>query len=107
MRIVVDTNVLVSALLTPGGGPGALLAAIDAGDVTVVSSERLVGELDEVLARDRFRRWVAVERAREYVASIRGRAELIDDPEAVPRVSRDPDDDHLVALARQATPTRW
>lgn len=30
MRIVADTNVLVSALLAPAGGPGALLAAIDA-----------------------------------------------------------------------------
>lgn len=61
MRIVADTNVLVSALLAPAGGPGALLAAIDAGEATLVLSPHLVSELEDVLARDRFRAWVSIE----------------------------------------------
>lgn len=60
MRIVADTNVLVSALLTPGGGPGALLAAVDAGDVTLIVAPALLDELEDVLSRERFRTWVSM-----------------------------------------------
>lgn len=102
MRIVADTNVLVSALLTPSGGPGALIAAIDAGDVVLVASPALLDELDDVLARDRFRRWVSTEQVDAYLAAIKDRAELVPDPGDVTAVSSDPDDDYLVALARAA-----
>jgi uncharacterized protein len=100
VRVVADTNVLVSALLTPSGGPGAILAAVDAGDLVLVVSPALIAELEDVLARDRFRAWVSTEQVEEYVVAIRDRAELDPDPGDVTRVSSDPDDDYLVALAR-------
>lgn len=53
-----------------------------------------------MLARDRFRTWVSMEQVEAYVAAIRDHAELADDPDEVTPVSRDPDDDYLVALAR-------
>lgn len=102
MRIVADTNVLVSALLAPGGCPGALLAAVDAGEVVLVAASGLLDELGEVLARDRFGTWVWMEQVGAYVVAIRDRVELVRDPapaEVTP-VSRDPDGDDLVALAR-------
>lgn len=102
MRILADTNVLVSALLAPGGGPGALLAAVDTGEVVLVAAPGLLNELGEVLARDRFRTWVSMEQVEAYVVAIRHRVELVHDPapaEVTP-VSRDPDDDYLIALAR-------
>ena len=102
MRVVADTNVLVSALLTPSGGPGAILAAIDAGDLVLVASPALIDELEDVLARDRFRRWVSMGHVQAYLAAIRDRAELVPDPDDVTAVSSDPDDDFLVALARAA-----
>jgi len=102
MRIVADTNVLVSALLAPGGGPGALLAAVDAGQVTLVASPGLLAELQEVLARDRFRTWVSTEQVEHYVGAVRQHAELVDDPKRVTPISRDRDDDYLIALARAA-----
>lgn len=102
MRIVADTNVLVSALLTPGGGPGALLAAVDSGAVILVAAPGLLEELGEVLARDRFRPWVSTEQVEAYVSTIRHHAELVDDPGELTPVSRDPDDDYLIALARAA-----
>lgn len=65
MRVV--ANVLVSALLAPGGGPGALLAAVDAGEVVLVATPGPFDELEAVLARDRFRAWVSVEQVEAYV----------------------------------------
>ncbi|MEO8298231.1 MAG: PIN domain-containing protein [Burkholderiales bacterium] len=55
MRAVVDTNVLVSALLTPGGLPAALLAAVLNGQLRAVVCEDIVAEYRLVLQRPRFR----------------------------------------------------
>jgi uncharacterized protein len=102
VRVVADTNVLVSALLTPSGGPGAIIAAIDTSDVILVVSPALLAELEDVLTRERFRAWVSVEQVEAYLAAIKERAELVPDPDDVKPVSSDPDDDYLVALARAA-----
>jgi uncharacterized protein len=102
VRVVADTNVLVSALLTPSGGPGAIIAAIDTSDLILVVSPALLAELEDVLTRERFRAWVSVEQVEAYLAAIKERAELVPDPDDVKPVSSDPDDDYLVALARAA-----
>ncbi len=54
MRIVLDTNVLVSALLNPFGAPGRLLDLILAGSVQMVYDDRILAEYREVLLRPRF-----------------------------------------------------
>ncbi|MDT8899474.1 putative toxin-antitoxin system toxin component, PIN family [Thermanaerothrix sp. 4228-RoL] len=54
MRIVLDTNVLVSALLNPFGAPGRVLDLILAGAVQIVYDDRILAEYREVLARPRF-----------------------------------------------------
>jgi predicted nucleic acid-binding protein len=62
----------------------------------------LLGELRSVLARPKFRRWVSEEAAAEFVLGLEEAALLIADPTVRPQVSRDPDDDYLVALAQAA-----
>ena len=54
MKIVVDTNVLVSAFLKPRGNPARILRLILQGDVSVVVNEHILTEYDEVLARPKF-----------------------------------------------------
>ena len=58
MRLVVDTNVVVSALLW-GGVPRQLLDAIHQGRATAFTSSALVKELREVLAREKFAALIA------------------------------------------------
>jgi uncharacterized protein len=53
MRAVLDTNVIVSAALNPGGTPGRIVAAAVAGQFDSCSSPALVAELREVLAEPR------------------------------------------------------
>jgi uncharacterized protein len=55
-----------------------------------------------VLARPKFRRWVNVDAADEFVRGIQESALTIDDPPAPSGLSPDPDDDYLIALARSA-----
>lgn len=54
MRVVLDTNVLVSALLRPEGQPGRILDLVLAGDLEPVFDDRIVAEYQEVLRRPRF-----------------------------------------------------
>lgn len=87
-----------------GPGPGALLVAVDAGEVMLVAARALVDELEEVLARDRFRTWV-------FGGPDRGVRGSCTTTRGAPRgPGRDrprkprPDDDYLIliALARAA-----
>lgn len=52
---MIDTNVLVSALLNPGRTPDRCLAALRGAGVTVVLGEAVEAEYGEVLARPKFR----------------------------------------------------
>lgn len=100
MRIVADTNVVLSGLLWQGP-PRRLLDLARERKVSLCTSLTLVAELAEVIARDKF-----AERVRAAGLSV---AELVQDyerlaevitPEALPApVSRDPDDDHVLACA--------
>ncbi len=55
MRAVVDTNILVSGLLSPSGPPAQVLAAITAGRLRLVVCAQIVAEYRAVLARPRLR----------------------------------------------------
>lgn len=102
-RAVLDTNVLVSALITPAGASARLLLELRAGAFELVVSPALLAELREVLHRDRFRTYVSIEDADAYVDAIRRDAVSIDDPPATAGpVAGDPDDQFLIDLSRAA-----
>lgn len=54
MRIVLDTNVLVSAMLTGGGAPDMVLQLALQGELTLLADSRMLAEYDDVTARPRF-----------------------------------------------------
>lgn len=54
MRVVLDTNVLVSAILTPGRSAHQVLLLTLRGDLQLCVDRRIVAEYREVLARKRF-----------------------------------------------------
>lgn len=61
----------------------------------------LLAEIREVLtARPRLRKWISLETATLFVDTIATLVDLADDPVGVDAETRDPDDDHLIALAR-------
>lgn len=51
---MLDTNVLVSGLLSPFGPPGEIVRMVSAGTVTLCLDARILSECDEVLTRPRF-----------------------------------------------------
>lgn len=54
MRVVLDTNVLVSGLWSPFGPPGEIVRLVAAGFLPLCLDERVLGEYHEVLARPAF-----------------------------------------------------
>jgi putative PIN family toxin of toxin-antitoxin system len=54
VRIVLDTNVLVSGLLSPFGPPGQIVALVSSGDPQLCFDARIMLEYREVLLRPAF-----------------------------------------------------
>lgn len=54
MKIVLDTNVLVSGILSPNGSPAAVLRALLTERVRLCFDERIVSEYRDVLTRTKF-----------------------------------------------------
>lgn len=101
-RVVIDPSVLVSALIgKPGSAPDIVVRAFIDDRIEVVVSPLLIAELRRVLARPKFRRYIDQKSATEYLTRIQRHAHTAGDPTNVPTVTRDPDDDYLVALAKQ------
>jgi uncharacterized protein len=98
VRAVLDANVLVSALLSPHGSPGLILARWIDGDFELLVSPRLLNELERTLRSSKLRGRVTPDQRVRYGALLR-RAEHVDDPRVVPARAPDKDDDYLLALA--------
>jgi putative PIN family toxin of toxin-antitoxin system len=100
VRLVLDANVLVSALLSRTGAPARLVELWLDGEVEVVACPRLLAEVERTLRSPKLRRRVAPELAGKYLALVEEIAEIVPDPTEPPPVrSEDPGDDYLVALA--------
>ncbi len=55
MKVVIDTNVLVSGLLSPYGKPAAILRLMILGKIQLCYDARIISEYREVLLRAKFR----------------------------------------------------
>lgn len=102
MEVVLDVNVFVSAVLSGAGPSAQLVTAMREDRLSVVACPALVAELGGVLRRDRFRRYLSLDEVDEYASEIEGLCRMVDDPDPVPAVLRDSDDDYLVALASES-----
>jgi putative PIN family toxin of toxin-antitoxin system len=99
-RAVLDPGVLVSALITPRGTPAKLLLSAGEGGFELIVSPLLLEELELVLRREKFRRYIDQDGVTAYLDLLRRSAEIAADPETPPPIRcADPDDDYLIALA--------
>lgn len=102
MRVVIDPNVYISATLSPSGAPAQLLRRWRLRQFDMIVSTTLIEELDRTLRRDRFRPYVTLDDVDDFIDELRHRAEPAHDPGHPAPISRDPDDDYLIALALEA-----
>jgi putative PIN family toxin of toxin-antitoxin system len=106
MRVVADTNTVVSGLLWHGP-PRQLLDAARAGTITLVTTAALL-ELARVQARPKFAQ--RIERAgvgvEELVETYGTLAEQVTPADIPPTITADPDDDAVLAAAAGGRPHR-
>ncbi len=101
MRVVLDTNTLISGIISSGGPPRRLLNGMRSQVFETFSSATLLAELLDVLQRDKFiARLTAVGLTPQgIVADIRRLAILVEPTDVPAVIAADPDDDHVLACA--------
>ncbi len=96
-RYVFDTNTLVSAALFKGGTPDrALRRALRSG--TVLLSQPMFEEIDEVLAREKFDAYLSLDDRAAFIEALVKRSRFAEPTERL-QACRDPDDDKFLELA--------
>jgi putative PIN family toxin of toxin-antitoxin system len=103
-RLVVDASTLVSGVASrPGGGaPWLILAALLDFEFEAIVCPKLIGEFRDALTSKYFRERFDPDDLAEIVANVEEVATGYADPKGVAAMLRDPDDDYLVTLAREA-----
>jgi putative PIN family toxin of toxin-antitoxin system len=102
MRCVLDTNVVLSALLW-NGSPRQLWVAAQQGAIELFTSEALIAELRDVLSRPKCsKRLLKTGLSAVYLLNLYSNAASLVNPTAVPRLAPDPDDDVVIGTALAA-----
>jgi uncharacterized protein len=99
IRVVLDTNIIVSALLQPLGPPAQVFVLAIGGSIQLCISGSVYAEYEEVISRPRFRR------SEDIIAgalqAIREKSFWVRPTEAI-RACSDPDDDIFLECAHAA-----
>jgi uncharacterized protein len=100
VRAVIDTNILVRALINRAGTVRPLLMALDAGLYTIILSSALLTELTRVLRRPRMRAryGISEDDIGDLLQLLVRRGEIVT-PVRTIRVCRDPRDDMFLEAA--------
>jgi uncharacterized protein len=98
MRVVLDTNILVSALMIQTGNPAAIYRARQEGHFTLLTCVEHLDELRATLRMPAIAERIEPYKAGSLVNEMKKLAECVD---VLPRVRRSPDpaDDFLLALS--------
>jgi uncharacterized protein len=102
IRVVLDTNVLVSALIKREGKPNQIVSRA-ALEFTWLASEYILAETAQVLTRKhiqaRYRAWVTAEQRAQFLAAAEAMAELIHVQTELAAVPQDVKDNPVLACA--------
>lgn len=99
MRVIVDTNILLSALINPHGLPAQLIDSWRGARFQLVTSRDQLLELGGVARRPQLRKYIVPARVGRFINDLRALAEVASRLPHVDR-SRDPGDNFLLAMAQ-------
>ena len=103
MRVLIDTNLFIAYLLKPRDDSfvNVLLDAVVAGQVTLLMPAALLDEIERtVLRKARLRAKITAEQLHRFLVLLQALSEEVPlIAEAIPPITRDPDDDFLIAYA--------
>ena len=99
MKVVLDTNVLLSGLMAPEGAPGRILAAWFEAHFEVVMSLEQLAEIGRALGYPKIHRKLKwdEQRIEQFIRQLYIRAEVVDLRSTPVEVPRDPQDSPILA----------
>lgn len=100
MRVVLDTNVLISAFISRTGAPAQIFALWRNGEIEILVSPESLAELQRVLTYPRVQRYLQYtpEQIERFLTLLQS-AEMVESAEDVVVVDDDPDDNKFFAIA--------
>lgn len=101
MRVVVDTSVIVSGLISAKGSPALIISRWIQGEFTLLYSPAMLAELEDVLNRAWLTERLAAipNRVPDFLRTVRMMGELVGGYAQVGGVVRDPFDEMFLACA--------
>ena len=99
MRIVFDTNVLISGLISRGSAPAELIEVWHSNRFTLITSREQLLELRRVLNYPKIKKYIRPDQAKTLMDTIVSAAYLVPDILPDVNVSTDPDDNLIIATA--------
>ncbi len=97
LRVILDTNVLISGLLVSFSTPQKVFDLVTQKE-TLLISEFTFAEIYATLMRDKFNKYISWEKRLRFLTDIREKAEVIQIVEVI-SVCRDPKDNKFLELA--------
>ncbi len=98
MRTVLDTNILIAALITKDTPPDILYLAWLRRKIEVVTSPAQMSEIAAVISRPRLMKFIHPDEASILLENLDTRATILSDPSPVD-ISPDPADNRILAVA--------
>jgi putative PIN family toxin of toxin-antitoxin system len=100
IRAVIDTNLLIRYLITHRPPIATLIDKhLAQEDFVLVTAPALLEELERVLKYPRLQRYYTDETRTRFVALMAALGEVVELPETIPQICRDPGDDRVIACA--------
>nr|WP_194687744.1 putative toxin-antitoxin system toxin component, PIN family [Corynebacterium glutamicum] len=95
-----DANIFISELISKRRDGRSLVEACLDGQFELIYSNHLLDEIEDVINREKFRRWFTVDQGLQLIdAIVLVGTEIKDRPQTdIPQVCEDPDDNYLFAL---------
>ncbi len=99
MNVVLDTNVLVSAVLSADGCPAEIVELLLSGKVKNFVTVEILTEVEEVLKRPSILKRVSLTRITHFLAILKSVSETVEPTLKYSVVKADPDDDKFLDCA--------
>jgi len=101
LKVVIDTNVLVSALLKPDSVPELILSLILEGEMVLCLSEPIATEYEEVLAREKFKK-LDRQKVKALLSRFKSQAQMVTPKIHLQVALADPEDNKFLECAEEA-----
>lgn len=101
MIIVLDTNVIISALLSPSGPPAEIITHWEADQLEVVTSPPLLSELERVLQYQRVKKYLkrSPDEVAAFIKRLRRVATVVEPQLTLEVIEEDPADNRVLECA--------